>query len=131
MTTTPAPPAVAAPAVAAPGVAAPGVAAPGVAAPAVAAPEPSLPAAQARLQDRLGVWVFSIVFIVMFPLFPIFVEMVKTGEVKPESYLLTTAVLAVGYGFTSQRQAFWAFYGLLFLCSLTHTFNPSAVLPSP
>ena len=59
------------------------------------------------------------------------VELVKSGEVKPESYLLTAAVLAVGYGFTSQQPVAWALYGLIFFGSLVYDFNTAAVPPSP
>jgi hypothetical protein len=89
-----------------------------------------LATSRARFRNRLGVWSFATVFIVVFPLFPIFVELVKTGGVKPESYLLTAAVLAVVYGFTSQHPVSWALYGLIFFGSLVYDFN-AAVLPSP
>jgi hypothetical protein len=74
-------------------------------------------------------WLFAIVFIIIAPLFPLFVERMKSGEVRPESYLLTTAVLAVGYAFSSQAPFFWAVYGLFFFGSLGYDFNPGAVPP--
>src|SRR6266436_2080811 len=89
------------------------------------------PTPRARFRNRLGIWFFATVFIVVFPMFPIFVELIKRGEVKPETYLLTAAVLAVGYGFTSREPFFWAFYGLIFFGSLAYDFNPAAALPSP
>ncbi len=95
-----------------------------------ATPSPS-PTPRARFRNRLGVWFFATVFIVVFPLIPIFVELAQSGEVKPETYLLTAAVLAVGYGFTSQEPFFWAFYGLIFLGSLAYDYNPAAIPPSP
>jgi hypothetical protein len=111
------------------------VAASAVAASAASAPAVSAPAApvrsRARLHDRLGVWVFAVVCMVILPLFPIFVEIMKTGDVKPDSYLLTTVVLAVGYGFTSLHMGVRGVYLLLFFFSLILSYNPSVVLSPP
>jgi ABC-type dipeptide/oligopeptide/nickel transport system permease component len=57
--------------------------------------------------------------------------LIKSGEVRTESYLLTAAVLAIGYLFTSESYAFWASYILIFLGSVAYNYNPSAALSSP
>jgi hypothetical protein len=84
---------------------------------------------RAGIRNRTGIWFFAVVFIVVAPLLPVFIEAVKFGEVKPETYLLTTAVLSVGYGFSSQEPLFWGAYGLLFFGSLGYDFNPGAAPP--
>jgi hypothetical protein len=92
---------------------------------------PALPPQRARFRNRLGVWLFATVCIVIAPLLPVFVELIKSGDVKPETYLLTAAVLAVGYGFSTAQPAFWAFYAVIFLGSIAYNYNPDRVPPSP
>jgi hypothetical protein len=65
---------------------------------------------------------------VVVPLFPIMVEWIKTGDVKPETFLLTAAVLAAGYGFSTQAPLSWGLYALIFLFSVAIDYNPSGVL---
>lgn len=79
---------------------------------------------------RLGVWFFAAVFVVAVPLFPVLVEAVKhQGVVRPETYLLTAAVLSVGFGFSSQAPSCWAAYALIFFGSLIYDYNPRATPP--
>jgi hypothetical protein len=95
-------------------------------------PGPATPPRKARptIRNRCGVLCFATVFIIIAPLFPVFVEALKSGDVRPETYPLTAAVLAVGYGFASQDPLFWAAYALLFFASLGYDFKPEAVLPT-
>jgi hypothetical protein len=81
------------------------------------------------LHSRMGVWVWAVFAVFVVPLFPVFVEAVKKGMVAPETFLLTAAVLAAGYGFSSEMPLFWAIYGIIFLASIGYDFKPDAALP--
>jgi len=71
------------------------------------------------VRSRIGNWAFSLVAMIVIPLFPLFVEAMKNqGKIKGENYLLTSAVLAATFGFTSEGSLFRAAYILLFLASL-------------
>jgi hypothetical protein len=84
-----------------------------------------------RMRSRFSNWVFSVVAMIVIPLFPLFVEAMKNnGVVKGESYLLTSAVLAAAFGFTSEGNLFRAAYVLLFLASLGYDFRPEPAPPS-
>jgi hypothetical protein len=51
--------------------------------------------ANAWFTGAFGVWIFSLVCVIILPLFPLYVEAVKAGwSVKPENVLLTAAVLS-------------------------------------
>lgn len=63
------------------------------------------------------------------PLFPVLVELIKNGEIKPETFLLTAAVLAAGYGFSTQTPLSWGLYALIFLFSVAFDYRPEAALP--
>jgi hypothetical protein len=77
------------------------------------------------LWDRLMVWLMSLMAIVVVPLLPLFVEFEKhSGVVKDESLYMTAAVLAAGYGFTSEGNGFRAGYTGLFLWSVAANYKP-------
>jgi len=85
------------------------------------------------LNEKLSVWVLSVVAVVLLPLFPIYVEWVKDlrGSVKTESLLLTTAVLAAGYGFSSENNWFRSAYLLVFFFSVGYDFRAAPHPTSP
>jgi hypothetical protein len=94
---------------------------------------PPLPAAtsssrsRATFKNRLGHWFFSVVALVIIPMFPLFVEAVRhEWKIVPENYLMTAAVLAAGYGFASEGNWFRAAYTLVFLYSVGYDFRPTA-----
>ncbi len=109
-------------------------------------PQPS-PATKGRraLGGRVGVWTLSIAAVVIIPMLPLLVEARKNaGVVKEENYLLTAAVLAAGFGFTSEGNFFRAAYILVFLAcivfdqpdaaagaTLTGPATVTAIQPSP
>ncbi|HEY1934306.1 MAG TPA: hypothetical protein VGG99_20040 [Acetobacteraceae bacterium] len=71
---------------------------------------------------------------IVIPLFPLFVEAMKNrGSIRGESVLLTGAVLAATFGFTSEGNLFRAAYMLLFLASVGYDFHPdiNRALPAP
>jgi len=74
----------------------------------------------------------SVGCIVVVPLFPIFVECVKNeGHVRSESFLLTAAVMAAGYGFASEDDLARAAYLVLFLASIGFDFKSSDIMLYP
>ena len=67
------------------------------------------------LSERFGTWCFAVAAIVIMPLLPLLVEASKNDLViKSENLFLTTAVLAVGFGFSSESNLFRASYTVLF-----------------
>ncbi len=81
---------------------------------------------RSTLGSRLGMWIFSLVAIVLLPLFPLFIEGVKNDwEIKTENYLLTAAVLAAGFGFSTEGNLYRAAYMFLFLLSVGYDFRPA------
>jgi hypothetical protein len=92
-----------------------------------ALPDPSQASSRPSLKDRLSTWLLCIVALVMAPLFPLFVEGTKNSwVVAPENVLLTAAVLAVGYGFSSEGTFFRAAYAMTFLLAVGLDFQPTA-----
>jgi hypothetical protein len=84
--------------------------------------------ARPNLRSRFGNWAFSLVAMIVIPLFPLFVEAMKNhGKIRDENYLLTGAVLAATFGFTSEGNLFRAAYVLLFLASLGYDFHPESM----
>jgi len=72
------------------------------------------------------VWVFSLVCVIAIPLFLLYVETMKHSgwdEVKADSVLLTAAVLAAGYGFSSETYLPRATYLMVFLFSIGYDFR--------
>jgi hypothetical protein len=79
------------------------------------------------LGSRFGTFVLSLVFVEVAPLFPILVESMKNGGlVGSESFLLTAAVMAVGFGISSETDLFRGAYTVLFLTSVGIDFKKSA-----
>jgi hypothetical protein len=67
---------------------------------------------------------------IVVPMLPVAIEALKhSGSVMPETFLLTAAVLAVGYGFSSQEPLSWAAYGFIFLACLVYDAAPDLTVP--
>jgi len=80
--------------------------------------------ADPALSERFGTWFFAVVAVIVMPLLPLLVEAAKNNlEMKPENLFLTTAVLAVGFGFSSESNLFRASYALLFFFSVGLDFH--------
>jgi hypothetical protein len=68
-----------------------------------------------------------VVAIIIMPLLPLLVEAARNNlQIKGENLLLTTAVLAVGFGFSSESNLFRASYALLFFFAIGLDFHPEA-----
>ncbi|MBB3394187.1 MULTISPECIES: hypothetical protein [unclassified Rhizobium] len=77
------------------------------------------------VRRRLMVWLMSLMAIIVVPLLPLFVEFEKhAGLIKDESYYMTAAVLAAGFGFTSEGYGFRAGYIALFLWCIVADYRP-------
>lgn len=69
--------------------------------------------------ERFGTWFLAVVAVIVMPLLPLLVEAARNNlEIRAENLLLTTAVLAVGFGFSSESNLFRASYALLFFFGL-------------
>ncbi len=83
-----------------------------------------MPNSNPALSERFGTWFFAVVAVIIMPLLPLLVEAAKNNlEMKPENLFLTTAVLAVGFGFSSESNLFRASYALLFFFSIGLDFH--------
>jgi hypothetical protein len=71
------------------------------------------------LSKRFATWAFAVVAVIVMPLLPLLVEMSKHNfVVQPDNLFLTAAVLAVGFGFSSESDLFRAAYTLIFFFSV-------------
>lgn len=71
-----------------------------------------------RYLDGLSTYALSLLATLLLPALPLPIEWLKTDHVEPESYLITVAVLAAGFGFSAEHNSYRAGYGLLFLTGL-------------
>jgi hypothetical protein len=68
---------------------------------------------------------------ILLPLFPLYVEAMKADwSVRPESVLLTAAVLSAGYLISSQTYLPRAWYAIVFLLSIGYDFHPQNPISS-
>ncbi len=73
----------------------------------------------------LGTWFFAVSAVIVMPLLPLLVEAARNDlDIRGENILLTIAVLAVGFGFSSESNLFRASYLLLFFFSIGLDFHP-------
>lgn len=71
-----------------------------------------------RNTDGFGTCLLSVIFTIMVPCLPIGIEWLRTGNVIPDSFLITAAVLSALYGCSAESNLFRAFYSFMFLVSL-------------
>lgn len=73
---------------------------------------------------KLGVWLFSIVATIAAPCLPIFIELLRKGQVASDSIYITAAVMAAAFAVSAEHVLYRVLYIALFVINLV--FNNSA-----
>lgn len=70
------------------------------------------------LATKGGVWLMAVLATVAAPCLPIFIELLKTGEIKADSFFITTTVMAAAFAVSAEHILARALYMASFVVNL-------------